>query len=338
MPLQFSPLPASGCRVPLANRCRSLVLCALLVATAASLPADSRVAVVAHAEPDYLERRRDDNGALRTESYFILEGTYFPGQVRDRTLERTTLVDIARLLAPELAKQSYAPAPQVEAADLMLVVHWGTTVRAKPDVDYLLRTQSEQREAQDFRSEFGATLRGEGAIPPPPLNSLSGDFRVGFQPGEDETSRHYNALMGDLYSAAGNWTQLANDRTSEDIIGRSMADMLGFSSDLQAGANTPFGTLRSRALRAMLEDERYFIIVIAYDFKTFRSSGYKEVKRLWTCRLSMHSPGINFRQAVFRIGSVGSNYFGTNSPTVTIKKPELREGTVDVGEPTVVSW
>jgi hypothetical protein len=297
--------------------------------------ADPRVAVFSDAEPEYLQTRRDEAGNLRNETYFVVAGTYFPGQIVDRTLERTTLAEIARMLAPELAKQNYTPAASIASAELMLVVHWGTTVRARSDNDYIVDAQRQQRDALDLRAELQA-LNSNGAGAPPDVHPNLAVNRSSESKGDAD--QYFDSMMNDLYWGAGSSTLISSDRITENLIGSSVASLLGFAKDLRAEALKPFGSERGRTFRAMLEDERYFIIVMAYDFPAFQASGFKETRRLWTCRLSMHSPGVNFRQAVFRIGAVGSNYFGTHTPEVTIERPQPKEGIVEVGEPTVVSW
>ncbi len=286
--------------------------------------ADPRVTIVAHADPDYLASRYDAAGNLRTETYFVLQGQHFPGLIRDRSLEKTTIHDVARVLAPELSKQQYLPAKDVAEADLMLVVHWGTTVRTRPDVEHYMKMQDDHAQTRDFNMEYTAAMVDESAPQDMERNA-------------DHALRYTEQLQSDYYSGAGAWTNVALDRTMEHLQRLSMAQLLGFDAELQHGLS-PFVTTRMQTLRSMLDDERYFIVVMAYDFPHFRSSGMKDAKRLWACRLSVHSPGMNFRRASVQLSQAGADFFGTNNPLATIRRQSIRTGTVEIGEPTVVEW
>ena len=89
-----------------------------------------RIYVHSEASPDYLDQRPPD----KPESYVFLEGVFFKGFINDSSLQDTEFIDIARGLAPHLAKQDYWPAQSKENCDLLLVVNWGTTSTRHRDV------------------------------------------------------------------------------------------------------------------------------------------------------------------------------------------------------------
>jgi hypothetical protein len=94
-----------------------------------SLPAVSlaygykRVYIHTDAEEEYLAQRAPD----KPESYYFFKGVHFKGYIRDKGLKNTPFIDIAKGMAPHLAKQDYWPAQSKETCDLLLVVSWGTT-------------------------------------------------------------------------------------------------------------------------------------------------------------------------------------------------------------------
>lgn len=82
-----------------------------------------KVYVHSDASQEYIANRSAEN----PESYYFFEGMYFGGRIRDKSLRNTEFIEIARGLAPHLAKQDYWPAQSKETCDLLLVVSWGTT-------------------------------------------------------------------------------------------------------------------------------------------------------------------------------------------------------------------
>jgi hypothetical protein len=331
--------------LPLLPRSVHLLCLGSAAALALALPgatvfaADQRVAVVAHADPAYMEARRGPDGQPLDQTYFIVQGEFSPGAVRDRTLERTTIHEIARILAPELAKQRYLPSSSIEAADLMLVVHWGTTMRTRPDTEFLQKSNYESRDNRDFAQELRALdMEGE------PENDMETqpNQRPTGQPGAPlnptMSQRYAEEATRELFLGGGAWSQYNDEAQLGATRAESVAGILGFRRELEGHGRNPFNTAREHSLRSMMEDERYFIVIVAYDYQQYRASGNRNFKRLWVCRMSVHSPGMNFRQAVARIGIAGSPFFGTEQPTVALTRGRLREGVVEVGEPTVVSW
>ncbi len=89
-----------------------------------------RIYVHSEASKEYLDQRPPHN----PESYVFLEGVFFKGFINDSSLQNTEFIDIARGLAPHLAKQDYWPAQNKESCDLLLVVSWGTTSTRNRDV------------------------------------------------------------------------------------------------------------------------------------------------------------------------------------------------------------
>ncbi|MCZ6673571.1 MAG: hypothetical protein O7C75_11615 [Verrucomicrobia bacterium] len=98
-----------------------LAAAALLVATQAY--GYKRVYIHTDAEEDYLAQRSPD----KPESYYFFKGVHFGGYIRDKGLKNTPFIDIAKGMAPHLAKQDYWPAQSKETCDLLLIVSWGTT-------------------------------------------------------------------------------------------------------------------------------------------------------------------------------------------------------------------
>lgn len=254
---------------------------------------EDSVAVVSSASPEYVAHREGPDGKLIPQSYVVMKGKYVDGPTRDGSVENMPFERMLEILQPGLAKQSYFPAKDLGHADLLLVVHWGTA--APPPKHDELDVYRDIRRQDLVRSALGEgpTTKGEA------MESL-----------------RFMALE-DIH-------ELSHVESGRE----SMARTLGLEGLLRAGAQH-FSELHSTlGLQALLEEERYFINVSAYDARSLVST--KELKRVWIARLSVRSPGMNFRLASERMSVVGGNFFGTDRKGLTITPVRVREGRVEI--------
>jgi len=77
---------------------------------------------------------------------------------------------------------------------------------------------------------------------------------------------------------------------------------------------------------------RYFVVLMAYDFQLLRKQG--EAKLLWNTRFSLRQIGHNFRLNLPAMAQYASRYFGQDTNGLVYK--QVPEGRVEVGEPTIV--
>ena len=89
-------------------------------------PLNERIAVSSTAAPDYV-RPQDGVAGLRPQGYIVTSGHRVESGTRDRSIEKLTFNQLVGRLAPDLARQKYFPARSVDTADLLIVVHWGTS-------------------------------------------------------------------------------------------------------------------------------------------------------------------------------------------------------------------
>jgi hypothetical protein len=116
--------------------------------------ADKHVAIKADANSAYEESRANPNGEKRVEKYVFLQGKFFPGSIKDRSLEQTEMMDVARALAPHLAKQNFLPSKDQSEADIVIAVHWGMTTSLSYNQGYVLDMMEQARERQTADKEF----------------------------------------------------------------------------------------------------------------------------------------------------------------------------------------
>ncbi|MCH2388119.1 MAG: hypothetical protein MK240_07925, partial [Opitutales bacterium] len=83
-------------------------------------------------------------------------------------------------------------------------------------------------------------------------------------------------------------------------------------------------------LRVELEDERYFIIMMAYDYEKLRENKEKEL--LWTTRFSVPAIGTNFVDAYPALARAAREYYGTSLENYAKSRTHFGTGTVDIGD------
>jgi len=82
-------------------------------------------------------------------------------------------------------------------------------------------------------------------------------------------------------------------------------------------------------LRVEMEDERYFIILMAYDYSKLRQTKEKEL--LWTTRFSLPAVGTNFVDAYPALARAARNYYGTSLEEYAKSRTHFGTGSVDIG-------
>ncbi len=294
-------------RVPLA-------LCACLAAAPLTRAwHDDSVAVAAGADKDYVLRKFGDHGTAKAESFVFAQGKFYGGYLRDGSLERSQFADIARDLAPDLALQRYYPAADPKNADILIVVHWGiTSVEENPDHGQTDLDQL-QKDGAAYNSKLSAGAGG---------SSKGGIADPGFLNSDLDIAYGRSAASGT--GPAGN------------------AQLLGFDAELQKEEYRSLGvasgyTEMDLRLRKEIADERYFVILMAYDYRSLKE-GKKGVKPrlLWSTHFSMRATGFSFTEALPAMGKVAANFFGHQLDGLLLDARKVPEGRVDVGVPRVV--
>lgn len=258
-----------------------------------SAAAANLVTVNATAVSEYV-RPVDARGQPRAESYVFTEGKFFSSPTLDTSVARMGFNDIIQVLAPALAKQNYFPTKEVPAANLILMVHWGTTqVFEDPQKDFA--TDNMNAALNEYRTAASAN---NGDADPGALNAALAENR------------------NTLASAQG-------------AIARNAA-LLGYKDTLQREQQKIFVSPEEQTINEELNEERYFIIVMAYDYQLLRNE--RKSKLLWITRLSIRSPGTNFEKAVPAIALAGAAVYGRHVDGLVRVKANGRIGRVDLGE------
>jgi hypothetical protein len=96
----------------------------------------------------------------------------------------------------------------------------------------------------------------------------------------------------------------------------------------------------SEMLQRLFEDpldERYFVILEAYDFSTVKSAGTNsKPKLLWSVHYSMTAIGYNFTTALPAMSKVAAHFLGRNMGGVLLNAQKIPDGVVKIGEPKAI--
>jgi hypothetical protein len=280
--------------------------------------ADPNVVVSAFANPEYTKEKYEGE-KIRAESYVVMQGQYFENTTVDNSIDRMPFRRILDIFAPELARRQYWPAKNSADADLLIVVHWGTTSRQVSSDEMRARESkvtdmSENGDVlvhNNLLAQAGATNQDAMGI------ALSAYDPIAYQRQLDVLDQVVDQVRTD-YGMANN------------------AQLLGYTKELRKLSVGFVNSTSETMLRSDMASERYFIILKAYDLHQKIAPGGKR-QSVWTLHLNMRSPGTNFRAALDRMSATAVDYFGRGTDQVTTVRPHEREGHVEVGTPVIVS-
>jgi len=258
-------------------------------------------AVSSRVTKDYVRAKLAD-GSFQPEAYAFGQGGHWGGELSDPTVDRLHFVDVARPIAAALAGQNYVPATDPRTTRLLIMVYWGTT--AVPGTDYKVAKTSYQL----TMDQYVRLLKEDPA-----------------------------AADGMLAAALA---QISMADRLRDRIDYKNAGMLGYGIEGFIGtdygnniAHTALG-LHRNDLVAEIEENRYFVVLMAYDFQLLWKD--KKHRLVWETRFSMSERHNQFDRALPVMAQYASRYFGQDSKGLL--RTQVPEGQVKVGEPTLVEY
>ncbi|MEM9157689.1 MAG: hypothetical protein AAGB46_01470 [Verrucomicrobiota bacterium] len=276
----------------------------LVVLSALSVTVDAkrkaRVYVDSYATEEYVAKKDGAEGPV-FETYHFFKGRYFGGFIADKSLDKVEFQDVVETLAEFMQVRNYFPARDRTDGDLLIVVHWGVT-GVEEDWDELM----------------GITSYDSGV----------GDFGPG-DGGGGEFGPDASAPAGAAFDSGGGFEGYNNDNSSRSVA--SNARLLGFSKALNKRGLSPS---EEYELRMELQDERYFIILMAYDWQHLQSE--KEFKLQWSTRFSLNSIGTNFVEAHHTLSRAAMTHFGTNLEDLESERTFHGEGKIEHGELEII--
>ncbi len=289
-----------------------------IAVVALAVPLGSRgeklVTVRSLVDAAYVARHADVAEAPKPETYVFAKGQYFPGVTLDFGMERTSFRMLATTLAADLKKRHYEPTKSVTDADLIIMVHWGVTIPNENGAALFLLDPDVLRQSA-IAVEVARQQTQENALLNEGSSGLTGSVAAA-----ESTMRFESNVMSSQYGA-NEYREYSN------------AELLGYRTALESSDQSMLETDVSAALHAMVNEERYFIILMAYDGPSMRTG---KKKRLWTTRMSIRAAGVNFATAVDRMSSVAAGFNGKPTDGIAMELAKERHGTVQVGEIKVI--
>jgi len=279
------------------------VLCVGAMALSSGLRAGTGefVTVSATAAKDYV-RAIGSDGTPRPETYIVSKGVFFDGSTKDAGLEKTAFIDVAANVGRALLRQNYFPAKDPQLADLLLIMHWGTTTVYEDGI--------KDFKAQDMNNA---------------LASYNAAVAAAANGGPSPDSSELNSML------AGRDT----DTMSMNSFTAYNAKLLGYETVLRNRAKELAVSTDEVTFRNDLAEERYFVVVQAFDYQGLKKEHKKRL--LWTTRMSVRAPGTNFKTALPELSQMAAGCFGKQLDDLQRTEVGAKEGTVKIGEAKVVT-
>jgi hypothetical protein len=275
----------------------------------------------------YVRLLRPD-GSFQPETYKFGKGEFWGGDFADASIDHMTVDDVARTVAPALARQSYVFSKDPNSAELYIVINWGTTVAPEyrtlePAFEKIVASQMM---AIDPPGDHGGVK----------ASRVSGDTKdldatlSGLE--EMETNGSANTWNVAGLPSAIDLGTAASGRTT---LGDTVNPPLGAGAQLRAEGQTWAQTERrnaqmlgySRFNDAELQKYRYFVVLLAYDNKTVSQ---KKPKLLWEARLSISQHRNLFDKRLGALAENASAFFGQDSNGLVYKAVPV--GFVHIGQ------
>jgi hypothetical protein len=259
------------------------------------------VAVYSSVSPAYT-RAILPGGAFKPETYAFGEGGSWGGSLNDFTIDKLRFLDIAHVISPTLAGQYYLPAKDPHQTDLLIMVYWGTT--------------------------SGTMDR-----------SSSPEYQIGQQMISEALMMPHSSMMNASYisSLSQADTMIAMANWMRDRQNLENARVLGYLPEmarLEKFRGTVFNAAYRQVVVDDVEENRYFVVLLAYDFPTLWK--HKQRKLLWETRFSLPERRNDFSKALTAMAENASRYFGQDSHGLIRKR--LPDTLVTIGEPQVLGY
>lgn len=242
---------------------------------------------------------------LEYQTYHIIKGKYHGGSTRDRGLEETHFEDLFESLTEILEKRKMYPEVDQNLGDLLIMVSWGKT---SLDPDW-----------------------GE-------LQGIAGASDMMSAESQDQQSSGGNMVA----SGGGQNAQMIPAQTSAPSSGAGAGQTLGSRNTSQKSKNMALlglqGMLRGRGLLGhspdeelwgALEEERYFVILNAFDYQHLLKN--KELKQVWRVRYNTRATGIGFKTAYESMNHAISGVIGLQLDKLSTVRGDTK-GSISMGE------
>jgi hypothetical protein len=258
-------------------------------------------AVASRTSTDYV-RRKGADGKYPAEFFSFAEGGQWKGDMKDETIDKLSFLDIAHMVAEPLRRQNYLPATDPKTTKLLIMVYWGTT--------HAPEHASDSAAYQNLRdASTGANIAMDQLKDA--SSSGIGGGGVGHLMAVRAMQSSFESAQGQMETAADQ-VQNENDiRDQDDLLN---AKMLGYESWWEKSVGDHRGTALAAEREDLineLEDNRYFVVLMAYDFQLLWKE--KKHKLLWETRFSIRQMHHQFDKDLPSMAQYASKFFGQDS-------------------------
>lgn len=274
-----------------------LVSLAIALLYSISLNAANQVVVNAQAHQEFSIARENDDSRQPT-TYAFMKGKFHGGNRADPAMDNFPFDEVLLDISMHLQKQNFKGVPDPNRAELVIVVHYGVT-SVQENTEELLGYDS----LEDYGFSYGAVNEGSGGGVN--INELNGIQDMQFQINPEKTIKE-DQQGGAFYTAR--------------LLGMEKAYV------------DPISPREELAIKNLLSDRRYFMVLMAYDLPLMRQG---ELVQHWTTRYSIRAIGQGFDQAIKDMNLVAGNYFGKNMGDL-VKKRVTDKSRVELGKIEVI--
>jgi hypothetical protein len=289
---------------------------AAITANAAQESGDDITAVSAKTSPDYVRLKQKD-GTYPIDAYAFGDGGHFGGPMTDPSIDKLKFIDVARVISVPLAEQNYWPEKDPKKTKLLIMVYWGLT-----DVPPPISSSAAFANLSSIQSKIAASNGAAKA-------AAAGGSSHGFHSANSNDGAS-DWQLAEMSSAVTVMNLENQQRAQTDFFN---ASMLGYDSEGVIGTEfglyvrgTPLAVHRDE-LVAEIEDNRYFVVLMAYDFQLMWTK--KKHKLLWETRFSIRQRHNDFDWDLAGMTKAASQYFGQN--TRGLVRREIPLGSVEIG-------
>ena len=214
--------------------------------------------------------------------------------------------NLARVLVDSWADETYESSKEAnDEAPRLETYHF---VKGKRFGGYLLDESIDQVDFLEMVEYLALEMRKRNFHPA--ASPQKGDFLIIVHWGVTGIQDAFEDLFpgvtfGEFTTGNSEEDQLNEDRFTYREA--SNAKLIGFDRAIRRKG---LSIQSENELREMLREERYFMLLMAYDWQQLRQTGEKVL--LWSTRFSLRAVSTNFREAHFALSRGASDYFGTN--------------------------
>ena len=269
-------------------------------------------AIYSRTSRDYVRTRKPD-GTFEIETYALQEGGALGGPRADPTIDKLRFAEMRPIVAKALATQNFVADTDPATTDLLIVAFWGTTI-VPDDVN-----PRDNRESSHLLDESNHQTVEQATGSGPPVAGGGGrqnSAASGVMAEQQQRLREQSAIFGGM------------ERRMDGQVNATSANVLGYTEELY---RTRRHDPKLAQLMAEVETNRYYVVLLAYDYQSVVRSQGRQPQLLWEVRISIPERRNDFAKMLPLMTSVAARYFGQNSPGLIHTDP--RGTRVDVGVP-----